>query len=426
MAKKIRLFLLFSLAVFGCAHGISSGSGDGGAPAAEAEGWSFEHPCDPETLDSDFWNCGECEAICPTADAENCINGMCSCGTDPYGQGPEVCKPGFDCRFGQCIKLEPNGAVCEFDDDCPDGYVCVEGHCSFMACVPEACDGVDNDCDGQIDEASNDMGPLTEWCFDGLSGDQINYIPLAPCALGYHICENGGGWSECFNEIPPVTEQGILACDGEDNDCDGCVDGVVTAGICNSVEPVGFDIVYIIDVSGSMADKVEAVRTATNDFSARFAENEYFRFGIVVLAPGGDLLIDETPLFYQDLTDFNTFQTSLNNMNIVGGSSEPQWDAVYELGSGEMPMTWRDGSVRIIILFSDEEGQTYRANRLLSDVDETAMCASLTHGEVLAVFEDPMFYLNFDDCATLIFPVSGDAEVMRTYLDDNVIQNPCR
>lgn len=80
--------------------------------------------------------------------------------------------------------------------------------------APEVCDGIDNDCDGIVDNG-NPGGAVP--CSTGLAG---------ACNAGTRTCIDGV--LECVPELIP--HQMPETCDGIDNDCDGIVDNLEGAG----------------------------------------------------------------------------------------------------------------------------------------------------------------------------------------------------
>ena len=77
----------------------------------------------------------------------------------------------------------------------------------------EVCDGVDNDCDGELDEGCECRTGDTEDCYTGPAGTE-----------GVGLCAataDGSAWGSCSGDVLPAAE----VCDGsDDEDCDGRID----------------------------------------------------------------------------------------------------------------------------------------------------------------------------------------------------------
>ncbi len=127
-------------------------------------------------------SCTQCQA--PANANPTCVNGACSF----------ACKPGYQNKDG----VASNG--CEF------------GPC--FASGPEVCDGIDNDCNGAID--------------DNLTTPSI-CLTKGACMGTTATCTGAGGWVCNYNSDVEVDAQGNVVpqetrCDTKDNDCDGATD----------------------------------------------------------------------------------------------------------------------------------------------------------------------------------------------------------
>ena len=102
-----------------------------------------------------------------------------------------------NCNAQSTDPAAPNN--CYFQVDNAAQLVAALTAISSTIVADELCDGIDNDCDGQIDEA------LTRDCSNG-------------CGAGVETC-SAGAWGGCTAPAPAAE-----TCDGDDNDCDGEVD----------------------------------------------------------------------------------------------------------------------------------------------------------------------------------------------------------
>ena len=112
------------------------------------------------------------------------------------------------------------------------------------------CNGLDDDCDGVVDEGCSCKAGQTQPCFMG----PPNYFGLGSCtAKGVQTCivnlKDGkavsGKWGECIGGSRP----GQDVCDNSDNNCNGCVDD----GLC-CTPPI--DCSYDIGTAKPFTDKI--------------------------------------------------------------------------------------------------------------------------------------------------------------------------
>ena len=206
------------------------------------------------------------------------------------------------------------------------------------------------------------------------------------------------------------------ACNGADDNCDGDVD--------DGKEMEDTDILFIIDWSGSMSDEIQAVMTALNLFASNYSDEEVIKWGVIIgPVPGSNpnqvsWQQPEFLLLASDLVDFQQFMGALAGLspNLFGGT-EMLYDAVYlaihnlvptvslpwpistlswedatgfqEAGSypplGQFEINWRDDANHVVIVFTDEEGQSYLWKNMNDPGNE--MCG-ITENELILTIQN--------------------------------------
>lgn len=186
---------------------------------------------------------GDQPGVWPAEMADKCD---ADCGIVSVTIGLSAYENSIEISCGDGLDNDCDGLTDTNDPDCAGACVngavqacgSAVGECSFGtqtcalgawgACtggqgpVAEACDGLDNDCNGIND--------------DGLAAP-LNSNQNGVCAGSHQKCTGIGGWVNDYSAVPSNEYPDELSCDNLDNDCDGMADEGLTQA-CYSGAPM--------------------------------------------------------------------------------------------------------------------------------------------------------------------------------------------
>ena len=332
-------------------------------------------------------------------DANECTKDVCTeqkCENTPTPEQFGCCVENDDCPEGTPCELTLcTDSACDYaqiegccfsDEDCNDDNPCTIDNCADQTCENTADLTLEGCCETDDDCASEDPCVLSWLCVANLCEDVVvECDDMDPCTND--LCEEG----ECKFEYDP----NLVGCCTEDSQCfdgdlcttdvcdpalgcqtlpiEGCCNEDIDCfdakfqtnefceeAVCHVCESFTFqtssapvDIIFAVDQSVSMTDKIEAVRTYLNDFAA-FVAAEALDFHVVLVATrykGENKICVKPPLATENCGDTGQFM----QLEIQVGSH----DALNHIMDqySEYADFLRPNSLRSFVVMTDDESQ---------------------------------------------------------------------
>lgn len=189
-------------------------NGVGWTPCTCAQESPSPMEMDESILPEDRGDAGPVDEICDDDidnDLDGTIDESCSCMANEtrecYVGSAELAGIGI-CSLGRQSCVETNAEEGKWQG-CEGSVMPME----------EVCNGLDDDCDGIVDNGCGCTRGESEPCYEGPDATR----DVGQCTSGSRTCNDDGTWSECIGQVLPLSPEEEV-CNDLDDDCDGIID----------------------------------------------------------------------------------------------------------------------------------------------------------------------------------------------------------